>query len=173
MFEKGNGIDNVAVGAGIGVVECAKWRPHWKIEKYRGEALPENLYAVEEFDGNLLLNTGINALLNLLIGSGTAFNYTNARIGVGDSSTAAAAAQTDLQASTNKAYAAMDATYPQVSGQTVTFRATFGSGVAAFAWNEFVIKNNATGICLNRKVEAHGSKASADTWVVQVQITIS
>lgn len=170
MLEKGNGIDNVAIGAGVGVAECAKWKPHWKIEKYNSKG---ELYAVEEFDGNLLLNTGINALLNLLIGSGTAFNNTNARIGVGDSSTAAAATQTDLQASTNKAYAAMDATYPQVSGQTVTFRATFGSGVAAFAWNEFVIKNNATGVCLNRKVEAHGSKASADTWVVQVQITIS
>lgn len=173
MLEKVFGIDNVAVGAGIGVIECAKWKPRWRIEKYHGDVKPENLYAIEEFDGNLLLNSGINALLNLLIGSGTAFNNTNARIGVGDSSTAASASQTDLQASTNKAYAAMDATYPQVSGQTVTFRATFGSGVAAFAWNEFVIKNNATGVCLNRKVEAHGSKASADTWVVQVQITIS
>lgn len=176
MLEKGSGTDNVLVGAGIGVVEYAKWKPRWRIEKYHGEAKSENLYAIEEFDGNMLLNEGITELLNLLIGgTATAFNNANTRIGVGDSSTAAAATQTGLQASTNKAYSPMDATYPQVSGQTVTFRATFGSGVAAFAWNEFTIVNSAddTGKNLCRKVEAHGSKASADTWVVQVQITIS
>jgi len=176
MLEKGKGTDNISIGANIGVVECAKWIPKWRIEKYHGDAKPENLYAVEEFDGNLLLNEGITEMLNLLIGgTATPFNNANARIGVGDSSTAAAATQTGLQAATNKAWRPMDATYPQVSGQTVTFRATFGSGVAAFAWNEFTVVNSAddTGKNLCRKVEAHGSKASTDTWVVQVQITIS
>lgn len=173
MLEKGNGADNIAIGAGIGVIECAKWKPHWKIEKYNPQG---ELYNIEEFDGNMLLNEGITEMLNLLIGgTATAYNNTNTRIGVGDSTTAAAVTQTGLQASTNKAYAPMDATYPQVSGQTVTFRATFGAGVAAFAWNEFTIVNAAddTGKNLCRKVEAHGTKASADTWVVQVQITIS
>lgn len=177
MLEKGNGIDNIAVGAGVGVKECAKWRPRWKIEKYHGEATPENLFEVDEFDGNCLLNEGITALLTLLIGGGgTAFNNANAYIGVGDSLTAAVASQTGLQAAVNKAYVPMDATYPQVSNQTVTFRGTFGAGVAAYAWNEFSIANgnSDSSTNLSRKAEAgHGSKGALDTWVCSCTVTIS
>lgn len=175
MKEAGKGIDNMAVGANIGVRECAKWKPRWRIEKYHGEALPENLYAVEEFDGNLLLNEGIALLLNLLIGGGgTAFNNASSYIGVGDSATAAAATQTGLQAAVNKTYVAMDATYPQASNQTVTFRATFGSGVGNFSWQEFTISNGNSDSAtnLNRKVENHGTKVT-DTWIVSCAITIS
>jgi hypothetical protein len=173
MYEKGFGIDKVAVGANIGVVEHAKWQPKWRIEKYDKNM---KLYAVEEFDGNLLLNEGITELLKLLIGTtATPYNNANARIGVGDSTIAAAATQTGLQAATNKTWKGMDSTYPQVSNQTVVFRATFGAGDANYAWKEFTIVNaaNDTGKNLNRKVEDHGVKASGDTWVIQVSITIS
>jgi len=174
-YEQAKAIDGMRVGAAASVRECAKWQPHWKIEKYHGEARPENLYAIEEFEGNLLLNEGITELLTLLIGgSATAFNNANARIGVGDSTTAADATQTDLQAATNKTYKAMDATYPQVSNQTVTFRATFGADDANYDWQEFVVDNGAVaGKTLNRKVESHGTKASGDTWVIEVSIIIS
>ena len=176
VSEYGVALEGVGVGASVGVHEHAHWQPRWKIEKYHGEAKPENLYAVEEFEGNLLLNEGITELLNLLIGgTATPYNNANARIGVGDSTTAAAATQTGLQAATNKAWKGMDAGYPQVSGQTVTFRATFGPTEANFSWQEFTIVNAAddTGKNLCRKVENHGTKASGDTWVVSVQITIS
>lgn len=173
MREIAKGMDKISIGAGIGVVECAKWRPHWKIEKYNNKG---ELYAVEEFDGNLLLNEGITEMLTLLIGgAATPFNVANAYIGVGESTVAAAPTQTGLQATINKTYRPMDATYPQVSNQTVTFRATFGAGEAAFAWNEFTLANgnsdNAVNLC--RKVENHGVKASADTWVLSLSITLS
>lgn len=158
-----------------GVADKANWKAEWTIEKYHGDVNPENLYATERIDGNLLLNEGITALLTLLIGGGgTAFNNANAYIGVGESSTAAAATQTGLQGST-KTYKAMDATYPIVSNQTVTFRATFGSADANIAWNEFTIvnANSDTGTNLNRKTEAHGTKASGDTWVLNCSISIS
>lgn len=160
---------------GLALGEHGHWQPHWKIEKYRGEALPKNLYAVEEFDGNLLLNEGITALLTLLIGGAeTAFTNANARLGVGDSTTAAAAAQTDLQAAVNKTYKAMDATYPQVSGQTATLKGTFGPTDANYAWQEFVCDNGAVaGKTLNRKVEDHGTKANGDTWVLTLTVTLS
>lgn len=180
MREQGIGLDKVAVGANCGVIECAKWKPHWKIEKYKlkkgcKKKLEDLPYAVEEFDGNLLLNEGITEQLTLLIGgTATAFNTTNARIGVGDSTTAAVATQTDLQAVTNKTYKAMDATYPQVSSQTVTFRSTFGATDANYSWQEFCIDNGSVaGKTLNRKVENHGSKVSPDSWVIQVSITLS
>lgn len=161
---------------GIGVQDKGKWRAEWKIEKYHGEVLPENLYAVEHIDGNLLLNEGITLLLNLLVGAGgTAYNNANTRIGVGDNTTAAAATQTGLQAATNKAWKGMDTGYPTVSGQAVTFRATFGPGDANYNWKEFTIVNASSdsGTNLNRKVEDHGTKVSGDSWVATATITMS
>jgi len=175
MNDNGTGLDNVKVGAGIGMLDIARWQPKWRIEKYHGDVNPENLYAVEEFDGNLLLNEGITEMLTLVIGgAATAFNNANARIGVGDSSTAATSSQTGLQAASNKTYKAMDATYPQVSGQTVTFRSTFGSADANYAWNEYTVTNGAddTAKNLNRKVENHGTK-NGDSWVIQLTVTLS
>lgn len=172
MLDKGFGIDRVAVGAGIGVCEHAKWQPKWKIEKYDGNM---SLYAVEEFEGNLLLNEGITELLKLLIAdTATAFSNANAYIGVGNGTTAAAAGQTGL-VGTNKAYKPMDATFPQVSGQTVTFRAAFGPNDGNYDWREFTVANGNGDSAknLNRAVENHGSKAQGDTWIVQLEVTIS
>ena len=170
-----NAIRKTMEPSGQTVADKAKWKTKWLIEKYHGNAILENLFATESVDGNLLLNEGITALLTLLIVvSETAFSNANARIGVGDSSTAASASQTDLQAATNKTYKAMDDTYPQVSGQTVTFRSTFGTTDGNHAWAEFVIDNGAgASKTLNRKVENHGTKASGDSWVISATITIS
>lgn len=150
----------------------------WTIRKYADdEAYAQRQpFEVREIPGNVLLNEGITELLTLLIGgAGTAYNNAGAFIGVGDSATAAAAAQTGLQASTNKAWLAMEASYPQVSGQTVTFRGVAGSGVANFDWNEFSVgnSNDDSGENLNRKVSAEGTKASGQTWTVDVAITLS
>jgi hypothetical protein len=88
------------------------------VDAQTGELLP----AVSEVIGNMLLNEGIGELLDLACGLGTptAFSNANAYIGVGDSTTAESASQTDLQASTNKTYKAMSASYPSRSAQTVT-----------------------------------------------------
>ncbi len=159
-----------------GIRDKANWCAEWMIEKYHGDVCPDNLYAAEHIDGNILLNEGITLLLNLLIGAeGMPYNNANARVGVGDSTTAAAATQTGLQASTNKTWKAMDTGYPQISNQTVTFRATFGPSDANYAWNEFTIVNASddSGVNLNRKVVNHGTKASGDSWVITATITIS
>lgn len=102
----------------------------------------------------------------------TAFNNANAYLGVGDSSTAFAAAQTDLQASTNKLRKAMDATYPQRSANVVTLQSTYGSSDANFAWNEFGTFNASSGgTMLQRKVSALGTKSAGQTWQFQVVLT--
>jgi hypothetical protein len=172
MKELAKGIDLVAVGGGVGVNEHAKWQPHWRIEKYSQNG---EMYSVEEFDSNCLLNEGITELLNLLIGgSATAFNNANTFIGIGDGTTAAEASQEGLQG-TNKAYKPMVDTYPQVQNQTVVFRSTFGPDDANFAWQEFTISNGNSDSAknLNRKVENHGTKAQGDTWVIIASITIA
>lgn len=127
-------------------------------------------------DGNLLLNEGINAVWTLVAGgSETAYNNANAEIGVGDSSSAEAATQTDLQAATNKLFKAMDASFPTYgTSQKITFRATFGSSEANYAWQEFSVRNgNTANKNLNRKVSNQGTKTSGQTWQVTVEITLS
>lgn len=149
-----------------------KGRPGYCYDGETGLMLP----AVSVFDGNLLLNEGITALLNLLTGAAeTAFSNANSYLGVGDSATAAAATDTGLVASTNKLYKAMEATYPQISAQTVTFRSVFGTSEANFAWNEFTVAsgNSDAADNLNRKVEAEGTKTSGQTWTLDLAITFS
>ena len=127
-------------------------------------------------DGNLLLNEGINALWTLVCGGAeTAFDNSNARIGVGDSITPAAATQTGLQATTNKLYKAVDGGYPTYgTSQKATWRATFGSSEANFAWNEITVANGANDSAknLNRLVQYLGTKASPGIWTVSLEITI-
>ena len=133
-------------------------------------------YELRLIEGNLLLNEGITALQNLLIGAAeTAFNNANSYLGVGDSSTAASAGQTGLQASTNKLYKAMETSYPTISSQTTTWRSVFGSSEANFAWNEFTVAsgNSDAADNLNRKVSAEGTKASGQVWTLDLAVTWS
>lgn len=154
------------------------WKPLWIVTKFendvafeRGEHFERNVV-----EGNLALIEGIADVLDLLIGAGgTAFSNANARLGVGDSTTAAAATQTALQAATNKLYKAMEASYPQRSNQTITFRSIFASGEANFSWEEFSVMNGAdetTAKNLNRKVTASGTKVSGQVWTLDLQLTL-
>jgi len=154
------------------------YQSRWTITKYQDEAAfrEGHPFSVVNIDGNLLLNEGITEFLKLIGGlTATAFSNANAYLGVGDSSAAEAAAQTGLQAATNKLYKAMAATYPQVSAQTITFRAEFGGTEANFAWNEFTAANGAndTAMNLNRKVSAQGTKISGQIWTLDLAITFS
>ena len=158
--------------------DLAKHSTKWIITKF---ANAEDFKAGKHFDRvefgpNLLLNEGISLLIDLLIGAGgTAFSNANAYLGVGDSSDAEDADQTALQASTNKLYKAMEATYPLKSGQTLTFRSVFGSTDANFAWNEFTVANGNSGasVNLNRKVSAQGTKTAGQTWTLDLAISWS
>jgi hypothetical protein len=122
-----------------------------------------------------LTNAGRDHIAADIIGEAvTEFNNANAHIGVGDSTTAFAASQTDLQAATNKLRKAMDATYPQRSTNVLTFRSTFATGDANFAWQEWAVFNaSSTGVMFSRKVESLGTKTSAQSWQFTVTLTIT
>ena len=151
------------------------WKPIYTVEKWHDSAdhlagrTPDE---VVSFEGNLLMNAGITALLTLLIGGGgTTFAAANCYLGVGNSSTAAAATQTDLLGTSKERVAADTVTR---ASQTVTFVATFGSSVGNFAWEEFGVFNAAAaGTMLSRKVSALGTKASGSTWVLTITLVIS
>ena len=169
------------LGAILGPHEPVQWRCRWKVEKYEGEVRPgARPYEVIEDEGNLLLYGGASALWHRLTGGTTvtAFDASNAHLGVGDGTTAEAPTQTDLQG-TIKVRKPMDATYPQHSDGTtagaasVTFRSTFGTSDANFAWREWGLFNAATGgRMLNRRVEDLGTKSSAASWVLTVTLSL-
>lgn len=92
-------------------------------------------------------------------------------LGVGDSSTAFAVGQTDLQAATNKLRKLL--TTSSVSGADMTFITSFASGDANFAHAEFGLFNASSGgTMLSRKVADHGTKASGDVWQYTVVVTV-
>ena len=160
--------------------DAASWQPTATVRKWHDTATfeagaePDEVLAVA---GNLLLNAGITRLLNLLNGAGgQAFDATHCRVGVGNSTTAASAAQTDLQGA-SKYFKLCDSA--SVSGQTMTVVATFGSSDGNFAWEEWGLDPGTasgatvTAPLLNRKVASLGTKASGSTWTFTVTITIS
>lgn len=122
-----------------------------------------------------MTNAGRDLLASLLMGgAGSVFSEANARLGVGDSTTAFAAAQTDLQAATNKVRVAMDTGYPTLATNALTFKSTFGSAVGNFAWQEWGVFNAASaGVMFSRKVENLGTKVSGATWVLTTTVTLT
>jgi hypothetical protein len=123
-----------------------------------------------------LTNAGRNFIAAAIVNSGspTFFTNANAHLGVGDSNTAFAAGQTDLQAASNKVRQAMEATYPTISTNVLTFRSLFATGDANFAWQEWAVFNaSSSGTMLSRKVESLGTKTSAQSWQLTVDITVN
>jgi len=164
--------------------EMANWLCRYRLSKYHEDIEPYRgredefhqlfkPYQVIEGEGNCLLNSGIDEMWDLIAGdSSNHFDNTNTQIGVGDSNTAADATQTDLQATTNKTYKGMEASYPTSTSQKATFKSSFGSAEANYTWNEWVVKQSTSSKCLNRKVESLGTKTTG-TWTLEVSITLS
>lgn len=182
--ERAKGKEQVDIDKRRSLIERFIRRTDWKIERYRLAALPHDPqararlrpYSVSEFAGNLMLNEGINEMWTLVAGgSATAYNNANARCGVGDSTTAEAATQTDLQAATNKLYKAQNTGFPTFgSSQQIVFKCDYTGSEANFAWNEFTVDNGSTAAKnLNRKVSSQGTKTSGQTWTLTLTITLS
>jgi hypothetical protein len=145
----------------------------------------------EEVAGNLLLNEGIARMWDLITAAitnqtaGNRWSTTDSYIGVGDTSTAEAATQTELSAAaaaTNRFYKVMNATFPSRAAQTVTFQSDFTSTEANFPWNEWTIASGATTasgagfrvgtVNMNRKVSSLGTKTTG-TWTLSGAVTLS
>jgi len=118
---------------------------------------------------------GRNHLVGLAIGEAlTPFNAANAHLAVGDSVVAFAATQTDLQAATNKLRKAMDSTFPTRATNVLTFKSTFITTEANFAWDEIGVFNAAAaGVMLSRVVTPLGTKTSASSFALTHTVTFS
>lgn len=103
----------------------------------------------------------------------TAFNNANAYIGVGNSTTAFTASQTDLQGA-SKLRKGMESGYPTRSGNVMVFRSLFGTSDANFAWQEWGIFNASSGgTMMTRVVQNNGTKANTETKQFTITITLS
>lgn len=171
--------------------ESGLWDCRFTIEKFWGPWLDgrDDPYEVLQFEHNTLAYGGTSNLWQYALGNGTTtaghaltyLNAANAAVGVGDSNVAAAAAQTDLQAATNKLRKGMASGYPAHTpgtgsgAKTITFRSTFDTTEANFAWEEAAVFNSATagtGRMLNRKVTSMGTKTSASSWQITIDVWI-
>ena len=153
-----------------------QWRPGMDLTPEVFGRLQVAPYSVTVDENcNLVLQAGWVALLGGIGGTSitTKWSATVGRIGIGDSATAAAYAQTDLQAATNKYYQLVSSAPAIATGSspaTFTFTAVFGTGNANYAWQEFVCDEGTasnTGpvvaVCLNRGVSAATASLSDPT----------
>lgn len=116
---------------------------------------------------------GAIAIASLFCGDGAvgAFNASNARICVGDSSTAFSASQTDMQG-TNKLRKLVDGA-PVRTGNSLDYTATFGLSEGNFEWLEIGLANSAgTGdyLATRRTITGFGTKTSSETWTVTLTV---
>jgi len=120
-----------------------------------------------------LTNAGRDHIATDLNGEAvTEFNAANARLGVGDSNTAFAAGQTDLQGTNVRK--AMEATFPSRAANVITARSLFTIAEANFAWEEWGYFNaGAAGTMLSRKVESLGTKPPTQTWILTATLTVN
>jgi len=121
-----------------------------------------------------LTNAGRNLIASALSGNSiTAFDNAHAYIAAGDGTAAFDATQTDLQG-TNKFRKAVDATFPTLATNIITFQSTFATTDANFAWQEWGVFNATSGgTMLNRKVESLGTKQNTQSWQFTVTITVN
>lgn len=119
-----------------------------------------------------ITTAGRNIISQFITGASTTYyNTTNARIGVGDNTTAFAVGQTDLQAATNRFRKIC--TTASTTTNVMTFTSTFTTGEANFSWQEWGIFNDASaGTMLSRRVENLGVKVSG-SWTLTVTLTLT
>lgn len=143
-----------------------------------------------DYHCNMIVQAGWVALLGGIAGTSiaTKFSATNARIGMGTSTTTTTYSDVKLTADTGggstTSYYQLVSTAPVIvtatTPPTLTLTATFGTGVANFAWNEFGSDNYTTSsvttqgtssIFINHGVSPQGTKPSGQVWTTTEILT--
>ena len=119
---------------------------------------------------NLIVTAGKQTILKY-IGNITGGGYANS-IGVGDSTTAAAAGQTDLQASSNKYWKAITAADRILLTTTLYLSVDFGYTEGNYTWNELGLKDN-NDVLIARQIDSSPFvKTSAKRAIVEWQLSL-
>ncbi len=145
---------------------------HVHIKVYEKQADGSEKLVRDTLNKNLVVNVGKDSILKY-IGNITGGGYGN-QIGVGDSTTAAAAGQTDLQATGNKLWKTIAGSERVYVRPTLFLSADFGYSEANFTWNEIGIRDNqGSPIMLARQVDSSPLvKTSSKRAIVEWQLSL-
>lgn len=126
---------------------------------------------------NLVVNAGLAFIAKSMLKTTVNNPVAMTHMGIGDSNTAAAAAQTDLQAATNKVRVALDSSSNvtvTVTDDSAQYVATFGPGVGTWTVTEAGIFNAASaGTMLSRAVISPIVKAAGDSLTITWKIRLA
>ena len=188
-------------------IESGKGTTHWMFDRWDEEqtewvkqrsgllapkagtflALGVRPYSHTEKLGNVITTAGWTRMNDLLVNTGAhqAMDDTHTRIGAGNGTTAATAADTNLSAgagSANRWFQVLDSA-PTVSGAEITLVATFGTADGNFDWNEFGVditdgstpSSGATvgTVLFNHALSSQGTKASGQTWTATATLSFT
>jgi len=119
---------------------------------------------------NLIVDVGKDSIMKRL-GNMTGGGYAE-NIGVGDSTTAAAVGQTDLQASSNKLYKTVASADYVYTRPTLFISVDFGYSEGNFTWNELGLRDN-NSVLIARQVDSSPlGKTTSKRAIVEWQLSI-
>ena len=119
---------------------------------------------------NLIVDVGKDTVMKRL-GNMTGGGYAE-NIGVGDSTTAAASGQTDLQASSNKTYKTIAGGDYVYTRPTLFVSVDYGYSEANYTWNEVGLKDN-NSVLIARQVDSSPlAKTTSKRAIVEWQLSI-
>jgi len=143
---------------------------HLRIRAWEKQADGTEKLVKDDLIKNLIVNVGKDAVMKRL-GNMTGGGYVTT-IGVGDSTTAAAVGQTDLQASSNKTFKTIQAGDYVYTRPTLFISVDFGYSEANYTWNEVGLKDN-NSVLIARQVDASPLvKTTSKRAIVEWQLSI-
>ena len=143
---------------------------HLRIRAWEKQADGTEKLVKDDTIKNLIVDVGKDSIMKR-IGNMTGGGYAE-NIGVGDSTTAAAAGQTDLQASSNKTYKTIASSDYVYTRPTLFVSVDFGYSEANYTWNEVCLRDN-NDVLLARQVDASPlAKTTSKRAIVEWQLSI-
>ena len=143
---------------------------HLRIRAWEKQADGTEKLVKDDLIKNLIVDVGKDAVMKRL-GNMTGGGYVTT-IGVGDSTTAAAAGQTDLQASSNKTFKTIQSSDYVYTRPTLFISVDFGYSEANYTWNEVGLKDN-NSVLIARQVDSSPlAKTTSKRAIVEWQLSI-
>ena len=143
---------------------------HLRIRAWEKQADGTEKLVKDDTIKNLIVDVGKDSIMKR-IGNMSGGGYAE-NIGVGDSTTAAAAGQTDLQASSNKTYKTIAGSDYVYTRPTLFVSVDFGYSEANYTWNEICLRDN-NDVLLARQVDVSPlGKTSSKRAIVEWQLSI-
>ena len=145
---------------------------HVRVRAWERQADGSEVKIYDRTIKNLMVDAGKTSILKYL-GNISGGGYANG-IGVGDSTTAAASGQTDLQASSNKLWKVIASGNRVFVSDTLYISTDFGYSEGNFTWNELGLRDNqGTPVMLARQIDSSPLvKTSSKRAIVEWQLSL-